>query len=104
MRFNHSFVNFDTEINDDSVLDSLNQYLTKKAWNYSIIVSFIGLIEIYYTIQILYEVVDYSNLGTKVYYTSNQQISLISLAMNIIWNSIVCTLNFFLSINFEVNN
>ena len=104
MALNNSYLDITSEINDDSVNKFITQFRYQKAWNYSVFVSLIGLLEIYYTVQILYEVAAFSNLGTKVKILYNYQISLVTLAMNIIWNSIICTLNFFLSINFEVNN
>jgi hypothetical protein len=64
-----------------------------RVWNYSLILTAISIAEIYYIIKLIYQVDSNAQIG--------KNICLITLSINIIWNSFICTIHFYLSITQE---
>jgi hypothetical protein len=89
------------QIRDDSCKFSLDMILEanetgdyeERIWNYSLVMTTISIVEIYLTLKLLYDVSDNDQVG--------KNICLITLAMNIMWNSFICTIHFYLSITNE---
>lgn len=89
------------QIRDDSCKFSLDMILEanetddyeERIWNYSLVMTTISIVEIYLTLKLLYDVSDNDQVG--------KNICLITLAMNIMWNSFICTVHFYLSITNE---
>jgi hypothetical protein len=72
---------------------NLSDNYEDRIWNYSLIMTSISIIEIYLTLKLLYEVSENDQIG--------KNICLITLSINIMWNSFLCTIHFYLSITNE---
>jgi hypothetical protein len=72
---------------------NLSDNYEDRIWNYSLIMTSISIIEIYLTLKLLYEVSENDQVG--------KNICLITLSINIMWNSFICTIHFYLSITNE---
>lgn len=72
------------------------EHIETRIWNYSLILTFISIAQIYQTYQLAIQV------GENHYVGKN--ICLITLGGNIIWNSFICTIHFYQSMTDENNS
>lgn len=76
----------------EAMMENTNGY-SVKTLNYSIILTLIGFIEIYYSTHLLIEV------GNNI--QSGLNLDVITIVFQIMWNSVICSVHFFLALSFE---
>lgn len=67
--------------------------IPERVWNYSLILTTISIVEIFFTIKLIIEVSDNAQVGLNL--------DLVTISMSIIWNAFICTIHFYMSITIE---
>ena len=75
-------VDLNLEIDDDDDFSD-------RIWNYSLLTTFISILEICFILKLIHEVAENNQVG--------KNLCLITISINIIWNAFMCTAHFYLS-------